>query len=217
MTDDLVPATERSDAAPRLLVAVLTVVVAAGGATFADDGAASPYAGLETREIKALGDDAVEGYLAGHGMGFAMAAELNSYPGPKHVLELAEEFGLDADGLREVEGSFRRMQEQAVRLGREYVDAERRLDALFAGGAATEENLRAATAEVARLRGELQFVHLRAHLEMRGLLDDEQVRRYDEMRGYAGAHPGSREACPHAGQGGHGDHGQARGTDGLRR
>ena len=45
----------------------------------------SPYAGQETREIKALSRDEINGYLSGDGMAFAKAAELNHYPGPKHV------------------------------------------------------------------------------------------------------------------------------------
>jgi hypothetical protein len=43
----------------------------------------SPYSGQETREIKALSRDEISGYLSGDGMGFAKAAELNHYPGPK--------------------------------------------------------------------------------------------------------------------------------------
>jgi hypothetical protein len=54
----------------------------------------SPYAGEEARAIKALSDQEIEAYLSGQGMGYAKAAELNSYPGPKHVLELARELGL---------------------------------------------------------------------------------------------------------------------------
>src|SRR5690606_12651021 len=54
----------------------------------------SPYAGLQGREIKALDSTAVRDYLAGAGMGFALAAELNGYPGPRHVLELADQLQL---------------------------------------------------------------------------------------------------------------------------
>ena len=39
--------------------------------------APSPYTGLEHREIKALSDDDRRQLLAGRGMGFALAAELN--------------------------------------------------------------------------------------------------------------------------------------------
>jgi len=51
----------------------------------------SPYAGQEKRSIKALSQAQIENFLSGAGMGFAKAAELNHYPGPKHVLELADQ------------------------------------------------------------------------------------------------------------------------------
>src|SRR5690349_19450494 len=53
-----------------------------------------PYAGQQQRDIKALSPDEVNGYLSGAGMGFAKAAELNGYPGPMHVLELADKLHL---------------------------------------------------------------------------------------------------------------------------
>ena len=49
-----------------------------------------PYAGLEVRSIKALPEQQIADLRAGRGMGLALAAELNGYPGPMHVLELAE-------------------------------------------------------------------------------------------------------------------------------
>src|SRR5687767_11125254 len=54
------------------------------------ESADSPYVGQEDRAIKALDAKDVDGLLAGSGMGYAKAAELNGYPGPMHVLELAE-------------------------------------------------------------------------------------------------------------------------------
>lgn len=86
----------------------------------------SPYAGRQEREIKALSADRVQAYLEGRGMELALAAELNHYPGPLHVLELAAPLKLTA-------------------------------------------------------------AHLRRHLEMKRILTPEQVKRYDELRGYAQA------------------------------
>lgn len=54
----------------------------------------SPYAGEENHNIKALSAQEVEGYLNGNGMGLSKVAELNHYPGPKHVLELSEKLEL---------------------------------------------------------------------------------------------------------------------------
>ena len=57
----------------------------------------SPYGGEERREIKALSADEVDQYLAGAGMGYARAAELNRFPGPMHVLDLGDQLALSAE------------------------------------------------------------------------------------------------------------------------
>ena len=46
----------------------------------------SPYTGEEQRAIKALSEEEIGDLLEARGMGLAKAAELNSYPGPLHVL-----------------------------------------------------------------------------------------------------------------------------------
>jgi hypothetical protein len=62
--------------------------------------AQTPYAGMQTRSIKALSEKQVADLGAGRGMGLALAAELNGYPGPSHVLELADQLVL-LSGFRE--------------------------------------------------------------------------------------------------------------------
>ena len=94
--------------------------------------AASPYAGEQGRDIKALSMQDVDAYLAGQGMGFAKAAELNGYAGPKHVLELAGELSLTNEQRTRTQALFASMQSAASSLGSEIVDEERKLDHLFA-------------------------------------------------------------------------------------
>jgi Spy/CpxP family protein refolding chaperone len=162
----------------------------------------SPYAGHTERDIKALSPEQVDDLLHGRGMGLALAAELNGYPGPKHVLELAGELGL-SDEQRAAVGSVQdAMQGEAVELGRRTIDAERRLDALFAGGEATSETLRAALDELGDLQAALRHAHLDAHLATKALLTEAQARRYDELRGYADG--GHGEHHPQRHHGGHG-------------
>jgi hypothetical protein len=62
--------------------------------------ALSPYTGQERREIKALSNEEIDRYLSGDGMGLAKAAELNHYPGPRHVLELADQLQQRRQSLR---------------------------------------------------------------------------------------------------------------------
>lgn len=161
----------------------------------------SPYVDFEERQIKALSEDQVAGYLAGRGMRLALAAELNRFPGPKHVIELADELELEASQRTAVQRSFDRMHRDAVSLGQELVARERELDRLFAGGRVDEAGLEKVVAEIGRVTGQLRFVHLRAHLDMRDVLSGDQIDSYTALRGYApSTHPPEGGECPHGGQ-----------------
>jgi Spy/CpxP family protein refolding chaperone len=152
--------------------------------------AASPYAGEEAREIKALSAEDVEAYLTGQGMGFAKAAELNGYAGPKHVLELAGELELTAEQRTRTQALFASMQTKAVALGRRLVDEERKLDRLFAGASITQESLQQSVARIGALHADVRAAHLEAHLAQAKILTPEQRAHYLRLRGYhsPGAH-----------------------------
>ena len=145
---------------------------------------AQPYAGQQDRPVKALSEAEVRGYLSGAGMGYARAAELNHYPGPMHVLELAESLELSADQLRRTQALFETVKEEARRLGAEIVEKERELDALFAEAQATDEKVEAVLEEIAALQARLRGAHLRAHIAQRDIMSDDQIARYDALRGY---------------------------------
>ena len=146
----------------------------------------SPYAGIENRAIKALSPEQVDGYLSGEGMSLALAAELNGFPGPKHVLDLGAELELDDAQRQSVELLYGAMNERAVSLGRDIVEAETRLDAAFADRTMTTENLREQLDALGRLYGDLRFTHLAAHLQTVAVLSDHQVMQYQRLRGYGG-------------------------------
>jgi len=148
-----------------------------------------PYAGQQSRPIKALSDDDIAALQNGEGMGMAKAAELNGYPGPKHVLDLARQLQLTDGQWRGVQAIFDRMSAAAKPLGGELIAQEQALDQLFAKGDITPDRLAAATAAIAELQGRLRAVHLSAHLETRALLNPDQIARYKQLRGY-GASPG---------------------------
>ena len=144
----------------------------------------TPYTGQEKRHIKALSPDEIEAYQSGQGMGFAKAAELNQFPGPKHVLELAAQLTLTEGQRAETQGVFDHMHAAATRIGNLIVEKERKLDLLFASKTIDASRLRRATAEIAGLQGKLRAIHLQAHLEMRRVLSLAQIKKYDELRGY---------------------------------
>jgi hypothetical protein len=148
------------------------------------DAPMTPYAGQQTRQIKALSDDDVAALLKGDGMGFAKAAELNGYPGPKHVLDLGERLSLTTEQHRQIQAIFDKMSAAAKPLGAELVDRERTLDQLFQKGEITPDRLAAETAAIGDLQGRLRDVHLSAHLETRALLTSTQIALYEQLRGY---------------------------------
>ena len=152
-----------------MLLAALTVCLPAL-AQHDDHQHHSPYADQAPSGIAALSQSELDDLLEGAGMGMARAAELNHYPGPKHVLKLAGELGLSEAQRAAVEGIREAMLSEARRLGQEIVDAERHLDKRFAHAHIDEEILRSVTAEIAGFYGELRFAHLRAHLETRATL-----------------------------------------------
>ncbi|MDQ5858580.1 MAG: Spy/CpxP family protein refolding chaperone [Acidobacteriota bacterium] len=163
---------------------VFACLVAVLAAPLSSQETPRPYAGDEKREIKALSAEEIESYRAGAGMGFAKAAELNHFPGPKHVLELASEIGLDASQRKEAQRIYEAMHAQTVGLGERVVVSERGLDGLFAAATVDEASLARSVREIARLQGEVRLEHLRAHLAMRSLLTAAQVAKYDALRGY---------------------------------
>jgi Spy/CpxP family protein refolding chaperone len=111
----------------------------------------------------------------------AFAADRHGYPGPMHVLELKTELGLTAEQearVRDLHARVMAQRERSVRL----IQAEERLEQLFAAGTATEAAVRAAVAEVERARTEVRLVHLLAHLETRDLLTPAQRATYHRAR-----------------------------------
>ena len=144
----------------------------------------SPYSGQEQRPIKALSQEEVEAYLEGKGMGYAKAAELNHYPGPLHVLEMADQLGLSHDQIAKTRDIFDTMKKQAMVLGRQLVDQEHALDQAFASGSLEPESLVALVGQIGKLEAEIRFVHLNAHLQQKSVLTRQQVMQYDKLRGY---------------------------------
>jgi hypothetical protein len=150
--------------------------------------AQQPYAGEHARGIKALSAEEVHQYLSGAGMGFAKAAELNHFPGPMHVLELADRLALNASQLSQTKQLMDAHKIEARGLGADVVRAEQALDALFANRQVPQASLAEAVRHAALAQAAYRLAHLETHRRMRAVLTDEQVARYDTLRGYtAGA------------------------------
>jgi Spy/CpxP family protein refolding chaperone len=170
----------------RLLLAA-ALAAAAGSAAAQHDHAADAHT---TRIPSGLSADDVAGLLSGAGLGMARPAELHGYPGPLHVIELAEPLQLTDAQRATAERLRSEMLAAAVPLGRQLVDAERSLDAVFLSGAATAADVERAVAQAAAVHARLRATHLRAHLAMREALTEDQLRAYARLRGHDDVHAG---------------------------
>jgi hypothetical protein len=168
---------------------VLVALVASSSMALAQD--QQPYGGMETRSIKTLSDEQIADLKAGRGMGLALAAELNGYPGPAHAIELADKIGLSTDQLAQVRALFNAMKAETIPIGAALIDQERALNAEFADRTVTPVSLEAATGRIGMTQATLRAAHLKYHLATNAILSAEQVTRYNELRGYAAsAHRG---------------------------
>ncbi len=162
-----------------LLALVLLPLAAASGEN------AQPYADLETRPIKGLSDEQITGLRTGLGMGLALAAELNGYPGPRHVIDLAENLQLTDAQYEEIQGLFDAMQEETVSIGEKLIEQEAQLEQQFAERSVTPASLDALTQAIGVTQGALRAAHLKYHLATFAALSPEQVERYNVLRGYS--------------------------------
>ena len=151
---------------------------------FANANSVSPYVEQESREIKSLSTEDVQGYMSGKGMGFAKAAELNGYPGPSHVLAMASELSLTAEQKQHTESLFKNMEAKAISLGRPLVEEERKLDQLFAAKTILPESLAQSLKRIGELQAQLRQAHLEAHLAQVVILTPAQISKYVVLRGY---------------------------------
>ena len=144
----------------------------------------SPYVGEQERQIKSLSESEIEALVKGDGMGFAKLAELNHFPGPRHVLELAEELGLTPSQISETKTLFEEMRASASTLGIELVAAEMALDRSFESNVIDATSLEQKLLKIGELRARIRYVHLEAHLHQKQILTDRQIAEYDRVRGY---------------------------------
>jgi Spy/CpxP family protein refolding chaperone len=146
----------------------------------------SPYVGEGDARATGLLPEEVEGLAKGSGMAMALPAELNGYPGPRHVLDAADagQLPLRPEQREAVQRLYDRMLAEAKAKGQEILQAEASLARRFRHAHIDEATLREALERIGRLRADLRFFHLRTHLETKALLTPEQIARYNAVRGY---------------------------------
>ena len=153
----------------------------------------SPYVGQEKRGIKALSEQEIADYLKGAGMGSSKAAELNHYPGPRHVLDAAQGLALTPEQQKATQALMDEMHSRATRVGEQIVAKEAELDKLFASSSADANGIRRVVTDLSVLQAEFRLAHLDAHLATRDVLSAEQIAKYDTLRGYGGEASGEHK------------------------
>ena len=155
------------------IVVMLLVLISAGWP--ADCLAAEQAPGwLDTDEVQAI--------EAGSGFGMARAAEASGLPGPKHVLEFAEELELSAAQVGQMKALVAQMHAAAVAQGQQVLAAEAAVDAELARPVPDVTRLAQLTDAAGLARGRLRQVHLRTHLQAAPLLSTAQRARYRQLR-----------------------------------
>jgi Spy/CpxP family protein refolding chaperone len=165
-------------------IAALALVVFAGSAAAQHQHGQSPYAGFQQRSIKALSDEQLADLRAGRGMGLALAGEMNGYPGPSHVLELADRLALSNEQRQRIRELFSAMKAEAVSIGEKLIAQESELDRAFAEKKISAPTLASMSAQIGETQGRLREVHLKYHLITADVLTAEQKHLYAMHRGY---------------------------------
>src|SRR3954464_14526258 len=105
----------------RHLIAAALLTLAHGDAIAQSQ---QPYAGLQSRSVKALSEAQIADLRAGRGMTLALAAELNGYPGPLHVIELADALALTPEQRTRMQALYAAMKTEAIGLGEQLIVQE---------------------------------------------------------------------------------------------
>jgi Spy/CpxP family protein refolding chaperone len=149
----------------------------------------SKYSGQDqNRIIKSLSVEDITSLKTGTGDAFggmALLAELNGYPGPRHVLDLANELELSNEQKQNITAVYNNMKNKAIKLGQEIVDTEKGANDAFANKSISDLQLKQLIIESAQAYGQLRYVHLSTHLSMLDILTPEQVSLYNQLRGYS--------------------------------
>lgn len=165
-------------------IGLASLVLASLVAPIAAQTPANPYAGLADRQIKSLSSQQIADLRAGRGMGLAIAAELNGFPGPMHALELADKLDLSPTQRETFEGLIGRMKADAVPLGERLIAQETALDRQFSERTVTAATLEQSVAAIGVTQAALRHAHLKYHLATIGVLTQRQIGEYRKLRGY---------------------------------
>ncbi len=150
----------------------------------------SGYSALLDSEIRGIDPKTIDSYRKGEGAGFALPAELNGFPGPRHVLDLADKLHLTSDQRAKIQALYDSMKPQAIDLGNRLLEGEATLEKGFRDKTLDAKMLQTQLTALGELQTQLRFVHLSTHLATMAILTPDQVVTYNMLRGYMPDMPG---------------------------
>ncbi len=149
----------------------------------------SKYIGQEKRDIKSLSNDDIKELRTGAGWGLAKAAELNGLPGPKHILEMKKEIELTTEQEKMVSALYKDMNKEAIELGNKLIEYEKELNNRFSERNINEKELEELLIKISEIYKSLRYTHLSAHLKTPSILTEDQIEKYNKLRGYSSGDP----------------------------
>ncbi len=172
-----------------LLVTILPFLAINAQADESSHSHISTYAVEEARTIKSLSPEDIAELKRGGGWGLAKAAELNGVPGPAHLLEMKKEISLTDSQIVAIKTLHKQMKAQAIDQGRNLIALEQELEIHFQNRTITDSILRSSLKNIADARQNLRYIHLAAHLKTPDILSEEQIQKYNVLRGYTDSNP----------------------------
>jgi uncharacterized protein (DUF305 family) len=124
--------------------------------------------------IRALSATEIQLIRSGEGAGLARAAAMNGLPGPRHVLDAADNLELTSEQAAQIQRIYESMHAAAVEVRAAYLNAQEAFEIELRSSQVTTQTLPGRLSDVDRQRTELARVHLQADLETAALLPREQ-------------------------------------------
>lgn len=135
--------------------------------------------------IKSLTAQEYNDIRTGAEMGMGRVAELNGYPSPHEVNKLDEKLALTPNQREQLKIVIDWWKFKTGEMGRFILAEEAKLNTLFSSGKATDGAVIYYTNKIGLYLGELRNAHLQAHLKTRNILTREQIKKYNQFKGYS--------------------------------
>lgn len=131
--------------------------------------------------LKFISSQNYQYYKNGGNSDLYLIAEVNNYPSPGSVLQLAKELSLTTDQKHQVNMIHIELNRKVKEMGGFLIKEQTKLNQLFETRKIDEGSLIYYTNKIGALEGELRNAYLRAHLRTSTLLSAQQLKKYQDI------------------------------------